>query len=119
LQPLPYAHPERLLKIEAPGPGRMRGEVSLPNAKAWQQRASDFRSSAFSDSVITTLDLPHHTDWISNDQVSTNLLATLGVQPRFGRNFKASDAGAPVAILTDTLWKSEFHRRRGILEPVS
>ncbi|MGH9476407.1 MAG: ADOP family duplicated permease [Terriglobales bacterium] len=115
LQPLPYAQPQRLLKLELPHSSPYGGQVLLPNVLAWQARASDFSAIAFVDGPVTTLELPNRTDFIENIQASPNLLATLGVRPMLGRAFGPGDAHAQVAILTHALWRSEFDARRDII----
>lgn len=43
-------------------------------------------------------------------RVSVNLFDVLGVTPQLGRILEPDDVGQPLAVVSDTLWRSRFHR---------
>lgn len=118
LRPLPYGNPQRLLKLELPrNGGNLEGKLSLPLLRAWRPRLRDFASVGYSSSNMATLRTHSQTDFVIQQKVNAGLLPTLAVRPWLGRGFSAADfsQNAPVAILTYSLWKSDFGGRRSIV----
>ncbi|HEV3196940.1 MAG TPA: ABC transporter permease [Bryobacteraceae bacterium] len=56
---------------------------------------------------------------VHGDEVTGNYFDLLGVQPELGRFFHAADEhgpdSAPYVVLSDALWRSEFHADRGVV----
>jgi putative ABC transport system permease protein len=114
LRPLPYRDPARLLFL-----GENRNQltkfdfmqVSYPDFQDWKKSAKSvqlfagFSGDAF---TISTGSEPKNT---FAAQVTPNFFSTLGVRPALGRDFLDGEDqgdGPHVAILSDSLWRSEF-----------
>jgi putative ABC transport system permease protein len=98
-RPLPYAEPERLVKIWSVHGRERFGDMSLPDFLDIQAQAGVFEQVAADD-------------WgVGGALVTTNWLSTLGVRPVLGRDFRSDDATPGrerVAILTDVGWRRRF-----------
>jgi len=121
LRPLPYHDPSRLYTVrprpKTPSPFEL-GSMSDPGfiacraaATAFEQLAAysveNWNGTGFGEPVA-----------IHGQQVTTNFLATLGVQPQIGRGFVAeeeSPARAKVAVLSDRFWRAHFDSSRDVL----
>jgi putative ABC transport system permease protein len=121
LRPLPYHEPSQLYSVrptpKTPTPFEM-GAMSDPlfiacrsATTAFQQLAAydggNWNGTGFGDPVA-----------IHGQEVTTNFFATLGVQPQFGRGFRAeeeSPAAPKVAVLSDSFWRTHFQAGRDVL----
>lgn len=110
LRPLPYPHPEQLMRVGETRPGA--GYVSISLADLADYR----RSPAFAgiahigdDSLnLTGLGAPER---VPLTRTSGNFFNVIGIRPRFGRGYSESDDrfGAPhVVVLGDEFWRSHF-----------
>ncbi len=111
LSPLPYAEPERLVRVYSAFEGRLCCTVSAPNFEDMRARTRQFEdlvaysSGAFS---ITGGDEPVR---ISGYQVSSGLFELLGASPQAGRFMNKEDdrfGSEPVVVLSDRLWRDRF-----------
>jgi predicted permease len=114
LAPLPYDDPERLVMI---WPRNHRGFhvfVSGPDFQDWKRSSRSFdRISGirWQDHDLTS---PGPAEHINGRQVSTDFFSTLGVKLALGREFSAEEdqhGGAPVVVISDSLWKNRFGGR--------
>src|SRR5689334_1525542 len=120
LRPLGYPHPEQLIYISSQFPqlGFDQFWVSPPEFFELQERARAFSSIgayAVGQVNLSASDRPRR---VQVAQVSADLFRTLGVAPAQGRAFDPAETrpgGAPVAILSDEIWRSGFGARSGIL----
>jgi len=119
LRPLPYAAPERLLRIWSANPrGIPRNQISPPDFFDWRDQARGFESLAgFSllDVTVTTGGDPARLPAAS---ATANLAGTLGVSPLVGRWFsdaEAAGSGQPVVVLTEPLWRQRFGADRSLI----
>lgn len=113
LAPMPFAEPDRLVRIVQTHPARGVDtfSVSLPMFRDWQARSSSFSGIAAERSgTVTVLGLgePTHLEakWVSH-----NLYSVLGLAPATGRAFRESDdrqGGSPVVMLSNGLWRRAF-----------
>ena len=110
LRPLPYADPDRLVRIytDAP-PNRFR--FSLVDYFALQAQQTHFeqvaaytaRAVSYTDGTVA--------DRIIAGEVSATYFGLLGITPALGRDFTTDDTragGPPAAILTDGFWRRRF-----------
>ena len=104
LSPLPYAEPERLVRVYSAFEGRLCCTVSAPNFEYMRARTRQFEdlvafsSGAFS---ITGGDEPVR---LSGYQVSAGLFELLGTTPQVGRFITEQDdqfGSEPVVVLSD------------------
>lgn len=115
LRPLPYSHPERLVKVWT----RFTG-IGLPNDRNWVSapEVRDIKElnkslsgvAAYSDASfnITVQDIPQR---IEGAAVSPSLFAVLGVGARVGRVFTTEEANPGhdnVLLLGYGLWQRRF-----------
>ncbi len=111
LRSLPYADPDRLVRIWQADPGYTQMELSPANYRDLKSAATSFESMGMFDA--STMNLIGYGDpsRIQAGEVSSEVLPMLGVQPVLGRLFTAEDDrwGAPANVLLGyPLWQSLF-----------
>src|ERR687884_1445023 len=114
LKPLPYRNAERLVWVA----GNIRGgtdraSVSPPDYVDYRAQNTVFEEFAASNSVPLPVNLTGagEPERLTGSFVTANYFRAFGVQPALGRVFGADEehAGpAPVAVLSDGLWKRRF-----------
>ena len=114
LRPLPYPNADRLYSLyevnRLSAVGRTR--ASALNFIDWRDQASSFDGMAAHIGNGFTLTGRGEPAFVMGQQVTTNLLDVLGVQPVLGRTFHPHEAEAGahrVAIVTDGLWRRYFN----------
>lgn len=112
LRPLPYADPATLVSVWERNEARNGGQnvVSVANFEAWRRAAPFFSDMAALAPAPLTLD-GAPAERIKGVEVSSGYFRMLGVRPAMGRDFDLSEergAAAPVAILSDGLWRRRF-----------
>jgi predicted permease len=122
LSPLPYAQPDRLANVYESNSHFDRMSVSYLNFKDWQRDAQSFESMAayqFADYNLTSPGQPEHTE---GKNVSAGFFSLLGVKLRLGREFAPQEdqqGGAPVAIISSSLWEKRFGGSRNAVGEVA
>ncbi len=120
LRPLPFTHPEQLVKLweTQGGLGYGRVEPSPANYRDWKQASRAFQSmGAYADRPVNLLGTgdPRRLEAVA---VTADLLPLLGVHPALGRLFRQEDDrdGAPgTVLLSDGLWRTQFAGDVGIV----
>ncbi len=111
LKPLEYQQPDRLMKIATRFPDYDEFSLSPPEFiefRAWARAFSSLGAYRSGNSNLSAADRPERVRMM---QASDDLFTTLRVSPLLGRTFDASETrpgGAPVAVLSETLWRSSF-----------
>jgi predicted permease len=113
LAPLPYAQPDRLVRLWQNNPARQvdRFSVSLPLYRDWRSQSRswvDLAAMKHGGVTLQTADGPEH---VPAAFVTANLLPLLGIPPALGRGFRPEEdtaTGPPAAILSDHLWRRAF-----------
>ncbi|MGO8817429.1 MAG: ADOP family duplicated permease [Terriglobia bacterium] len=111
LAPLPYFQPDRLVAIWESHPGAPHVWISYPNFQDWQRNARSFQQMAafaWQGSDVTSPGTPEH---LNGMFLSAGLFSTLGVKLALGREFSPQEdqpGGAPVAVISDRLWRDRF-----------
>ena len=106
LRPLPFADPERLVKLWQAPPGTDHLEASPPNYRDWKAMSASFEAmGAFHP---TAFNLTGHGDpaRLTGVAVTADVLPMLGVRPALGRVFARGEEGT--AILSHALWVQTF-----------
>ena len=118
LRPLPFAQPERLMKVSLTTPPRY-GEPAHDD-RPW----SYLKFTAFRDAQRIYSDVSYYTDAqatvrgrdgaerVAAEYTGATYLRTLGVRPALGRDFGAEEdrPGAPkVVLLSDAFWQRRFN----------
>jgi putative ABC transport system permease protein len=111
IRPLPFAQPDRLVKVWETTPGYSQMELSAPNYRDWKAAATSFESMGmyhFEELTMMTREEPRR---FNGTAVSADLFPTLGVAPMLGRTFEPDDdrqGAPPTVILSYRLWQTEF-----------
>ncbi len=122
LQPLPYAHPERLVLLRETyqySGGTGTGAVSYPNYVDWRAN-----NHSFVDMAAVTY--PSDMTWLASGvpervttlKVTANTAAVLGLRPLVGRFFTTAEdtyGGPPAVVLGESLWRTRFGADRGVV----
>ncbi len=97
VRPLPFAHPDRLVRVWGALPGYSRLEMAPANFDDVKRASRSFSSLAAYTGFAANLVSTQQPQRVQGTWVTYDFLATLGVQPALGRDFTASDdrAGAP------------------------
>jgi putative ABC transport system permease protein len=118
IRPLPYQDADRLMLIYTTHPGEARDYVSQPDLDDWRAHAQSFSGmlSLVTQSVnLTGADQPER---VIGSFVSANYFDVLEVRAAQGRAFAPGEdreGAAPVAILTDAIWRNRFGGDANIL----
>ncbi|MDE3137389.1 MAG: ABC transporter permease [Acidobacteriota bacterium] len=114
LAPLPYRQPNRLVVIWEKEVGRgVDAWDSYPNFLDWQREAHSLERMAAFVSRGYNLTSPGAPEHVEGREATSGFFATLGEKLAFGREFTPTEdrpGGAPVAIISDHLWKGRFAR---------
>src|SRR3984957_3066873 len=112
LHPLPYPHPEELVRIEddLPGAGATDAGISIPEWKDLQ-RSGIFQYvvlQIFGSANLTGVSQPSRMQY---EGVSPGYFAMLGVKPELGQTFDPQDQTPGFTldvVISDGLWKRAF-----------
>jgi len=121
LRPLPFPRPERLVDVSGVDKrpeARIRSvSDSWPDFFDWRARARSFQHLSAYNPTAFTMMLDGRAVHVPGAVVSSDIFSTLGVQPAIGRAFRLDEerAGSDVAVISDTLWRSEFGAAAGIV----
>ncbi len=118
LSPLPYREPGRLVTLWSDD-GAQVFEVSVPNFLDLQAQSRSFAGlAAFYPFYAGNLTGQGRPERLDGALVTSSLLPLLGRGPAIGRGFGAADerpGAAPVALLSDRLWRRRFGGDRTIV----
>lgn len=111
LKPLPYAEPERIVRVLEAPPGGGRNSISTLNFLDWQKQNEcfDFLAARTGGSAaLTGIDEPVQ---LPGSRVSARFFDVFGVKAARGRTFLEGEDQAGkdrVAVITHSLWQSQF-----------
>ncbi|MFN7977254.1 MAG: ABC transporter permease [Vicinamibacterales bacterium] len=120
VRPLPFASPDRLVKLwqDQSSRGYSRMELSPGNYVDWQRGARSFVSmAAFTTRSVNALTGAGPVRFTAT-RTTPSLFETLGVGASLGRAFMAADDRAPAppgVVLSDHVWQSVFGGRADVL----
>jgi predicted permease len=112
LAPLPYHEPDRLVTVWLNN-FRLKSPTNLSyrDFMDWERGAPPFdKMSAYARRTFD-LSSPGNPEHVEGREISSNFLSTLGVGLALGREFSAEEdrnGGAPVAIISNGLWRDRF-----------
>ncbi len=120
LRPLPYAEPERLVRLASTDLTKDfdRLPFSYPRYLAVKDGQKVFSDLAFGVFTAFTLTGRGDPEQVQGIQATADYLPTLGVQPLYGRNFSPDEdrrGGAPVVMVSHNYWKRKFNSDPGII----
>jgi predicted permease len=112
LAPLPYREPDRLvivllnnLRLNSPT------YLSYRDFMDWEHAAPPFEKMSAYAWRSFDLSSPGNPEHLEGREISSSFLSTLGVRLALGREFSAEEdrnGGAPVAIISNGLWRDRF-----------
>ena len=110
LQPLGYAEPERIVRLQTSWAGEPKASISPAEYFDYRDELDVFSSFgvyAYNSPAITDNDRPER---LRGALVSAGVLQALGIQPSLGRAFTAQEElpGNNVAILAHDIWQRRF-----------
>ncbi|HEX4757618.1 MAG TPA: ABC transporter permease [Terracidiphilus sp.] len=111
LQPLPYAHPNRLMSVNESSAQSRRWPLSYPDFLDWQRLNHSFSSLDVFTWSGFILRSGSGAEPVLADRVSGGFFRTLGVQPMLGRDFNPGEdrlGGPNVTILSYAAWLHRF-----------
>jgi len=120
VRPLPFAAPDRLVKLwqDQSSRGYSRMELSPGNYEDWRRGSRTFAAmAAFTTTSVNALTASGPLR-LTAATATPSLFDTLGVGPVIGRGFMASDARrdtTPGVVLSDHVWRSVFGGRPDVL----
>jgi putative ABC transport system permease protein len=106
LRPLPYAQPDRLLRV---GHEETLGAVTVRELQYWKEHTSGFAIAAgYRGGGDRNLIYGSHQEWVRTMLATSDFFRTLGVQPAMGREFNADETregGPAAAIVSHAVWQ--------------
>ena len=111
LRPLPYADPDKLVRLSEDSPQVPQMSISYPNFLDWREQNKVFSGIAamqFRSLNLTGKDEPER---LAGRAVSAELFDVLGVKPALGRSFAPEEdrpGASPVCIISNGLWQRRF-----------
>src|SRR2546423_11064702 len=111
LKPLPYAEPERIVRVLEKPPGGGRNGISTLNYLDWQKDNTVFDYMAAQTGGSVTLTGVTEPVQLRGSRVSPYYFDIFGIKATLGRTFAADEdqqGKDHVAILSHVLWESQF-----------
>jgi putative ABC transport system permease protein len=113
LQPLPFAEPDGLTRLNEANPpaGVRRAGLSYLNLRDWRERSRAFTTIAGISLRSLALADRGDPERYEGAAISWDLFATLGVAPALGRDFVAADdqpGAEPVALISDEVFRLRY-----------
>lgn len=114
LKPLPFPQPDRLVRAHWRWNATNEGSyVTAMEYAFWKENSRSFSELAALSPVSSGFNLAAGAEpqRVRGFRVSANFFRTLGVRPVLGRDFLAEEdapKAAPVAVISDGLWRSAF-----------
>jgi predicted permease len=118
LNPLPYPHSEQLVSLAEKLPPFPHFAISYPNFLDWTRLNRSFQALAAYRQSDFNLSGSGEAQRVKAMEVSAGFFPLLSVQPLIGRNFSSDEDrrdGAPVVMLSASLWKTKFGASPSIL----
>jgi putative ABC transport system permease protein len=111
LKPLPYDHPERIMRVLEAPPGGGRNGISTLNFLDWQKENKVFEHLAARTGGSVTLTGVDEPIRIPAARVSSGFFDVFGVKPAMGRTFMPGEdqlGREKVVVLSHGLWQVQF-----------
>lgn len=118
IRPLPFASPDRLVKLWEHPPGYSRTELSPADYRDWKRMSTSYEAMGASRGTSVNMIGQGDPEQVEGSALTAELLPMLGVQPMIGRIFTPEDDhfGAPwTLLLSYRLWQSDFGGDTGVV----
>src|SRR5437764_3666738 len=119
IKPLPYPHPEQLVRVYEKSPQFEQMSVSYPNFVDWQRQSQAFARMAVYRHQQFNITGGQEPERVNGRLISADFFSTLGVQPFLGRDLRREDdrpGAGPVALLSHAFWQRRFGGDPNILD---
>jgi len=111
IRPLPFADPDRLVKLWEHPPGYSRMELSPADYRDWKRMSTSFEAMGALRGLSANMVGQGNPELVEGSAITADVLPMLGVQPLIGRLFTPDEDrdGAPGTLLLGySLWQSDF-----------
>jgi predicted permease len=111
LNPLPYPEPDRLVAVYEKTADFEQSSITYPNFLDWQKDSHSFSALGGARSEEYNMTGVGEPERLHGHMISADFFTALEVQLPLGRNFRSEEdqpGGAPVAIISDGVWKRKF-----------
>jgi putative ABC transport system permease protein len=118
LRPLPYAEPDKLVRLSEDSPQVPQMSISYPNFLDWREQNKVFSGIAAMQFRSLNLTGVNEPERLAGRAVSAEFFDVLGVKPARGRSFSSAEdrPGAnPVCIISNGLWQRRFGSDSGLI----
>jgi predicted permease len=118
LNPLPFPHPEQLVALHESKPNFNQGSISFPNFLDWQKSNRTFSEIAIARRYGFSLTGKGEPEQVNAEFITRNFFSLLGASPILGRTFTLEEeepGAAPVALISEGLWRRKFNASPSIL----
>jgi predicted permease len=117
LRPLPVSHPSEIVRVLSTSPAQSYGWISYPDYIDFRDQTRTLTGLAtYRQTVVGFKADPQSVSQIKvGTAVSTNFFDVLGVKVSLGRGFRADEDRAPVVVLSDFTWRSQFGGDPGVI----
>ena len=118
LRPLPYAHADRLTYIAPAGDQTGFSATSWLNYRDIRDQSRSFQAVGLYSIDVTVIENKDGALSEIAPRVTPNIFSMLGMKPLLGRVFTEAEGqpgGAPVAVLSEGLWRKNFNADREIV----
>jgi|HubBroStandDraft_3_1064219.scaffolds.fasta_scaffold00797_2 predicted permease len=111
LAPLPFPHPEQLVRLHQSAPSFASGPISYPNFRDWQRANRTFSALAIARFSGFSLTGKGEAEALSALIVTADFFPLLGIEPLLGRNFAPGEdeiGAAPTVLVSEALWRRKL-----------
>jgi predicted permease len=118
LNPLPFPQPQQLVTLHESKPNFSQGSIPYLNFLDWRNQNKTFSAMALSRGWSFGMTGHGDAEQLSGQYLSSGFFSLLGVHPLLGREFSATEeqrGAAPVAIISEGLWRRKFDASPAIL----
>lgn len=115
LRPLPYPASDRIVHVWETHPAQPIRSVAPANFLDWQSRARTIDVWSAFRRAERTLALDGRVERVATASVTERFFETMGVTPQLGVGFSGRDAEGTAAVLSHSLWQSEFGSDAAVL----
>lgn len=117
-RPLPYKDSSRLVELSFTAKQETKVLARLPDIRVWQSSAHTVGNLTYYTTTQSYLTTQASQQKVTTVLAGANLLETLGVAPALGRFFNPTEQQSGrgnVVVLSDIVWRSQFHADPNIL----
>ncbi len=118
IRPLPFAEPDRLVRLWEFPPGYGRTELSPADYRDWKRMSTVFETMGVSRGLSVNMIGQGDPELLEGAAMTADVLPMLGVQPLIGRLFTPEEdrSGAPgTLLLSYRLWQMDFGGDTGVV----